>query len=92
MDVDPTRLRREFGGTDGEVRVVARQAGDLLDSGRLGADRGHELTAKEILSHLRDAPAGSSPVERWNWWMGALEIAYGGYEQFTIRADGSVDG
>jgi hypothetical protein len=22
---------------------------------------------------------------RWNWWLGSLEVAYGGYEQFQVR-------
>lgn len=83
--MDGTRLEREFGGTDAHRRVVARQARDLLESGRLAADRGHDLTGDELVDHLHDAPAGSDLIERWNWWIGALEIAYGGYERFSVH-------
>lgn len=84
--VDRTRLEREFGGSDAERRLVARQPRDLLDSGQLASDRGHELTVDGLVGHLQDAPAGSDLIERWNWWMGALEITYGGYERFSVRA------
>ena len=81
-----------------ERRVVARSAGDLADSGRYAADKGVELTPQHIVDQLADAPdehpQGGSPterervglVERWNWWMGALDTAHGGYDRFTVRA------
>lgn len=78
-------LGDRFGGTDGERRVVVRQATDLADAGAHERDRGVPLTEAEIVSNLADAPADSSLVDRWNWWMGALEAAYGGYEQFQVR-------
>ncbi|MFB6156070.1 MAG: hypothetical protein ABEJ22_09255 [Haloferacaceae archaeon] len=78
-------LAARFGGDDGERRVVVRQATDLADAGKHRRDRGHPLTVEEVLSNLADAPAGSSLVDRWNWWMGALEVAYGGYEPFQVR-------
>ncbi len=43
MFIDPDRLERrlcEFGGTDGEARVVVRQAVDLADSGAYADDVG----------------------------------------------------
>lgn len=73
-----------FGGTATERRVVARQASDLADSGRPARDRGHPLTADEVVAHLDDAPDGG-PAERWNWWLGALEVAHGGYADFQVR-------
>ncbi|QSX00275.1 hypothetical protein [Haloterrigena alkaliphila] len=88
MFIDPgrleIRLREEFGGTMGQSRVVVRQAVDLADSGRYEADAGTTLTNDVVLEHLADAPDGSPP-ERWNWWIGSLELAYGGYGQFGIR-------
>ncbi|XVH32678.1 hypothetical protein ACNS7O_05690 [Haloferacaceae archaeon DSL9] len=78
-------LEREFGGTDAEIRVVARQARDLFDSQQSLSDRGHELTLDELVGHLHDAPDGSDLIERWNWWMRALDVAYGGYDRFTVR-------
>ncbi|MFC6615836.1 hypothetical protein ACFQAS_12915 [Halopenitus salinus] len=78
-------LAEEFGGSDAERRVVARQARDLADSGKPKRDRGHALTVPDVLRHLRDAPEGSTLAERWNWWIGALETAYGGYDRFTVR-------
>lgn len=79
-----TELERAFGGTPAERRVVARQAADLADSGRAEADRGHPLTVGEVVEQLADAPDESLP-SRWNWWLGSLDVAYGGYAEFQIR-------
>ncbi len=88
MSLDPddleSRLRREFGGSRGESRVVARQAVDLADAGRYEADVGAELTADVVCEELADAPDGT-PADRWNWWIGSLELAFGGYGQFGVR-------
>jgi len=88
--MDATRLERaleeEFGGTAAEQRVIAREARDLSDSGKPKRDRGHALTVPDVRENLADAPEDSSLVERWNWWMGALDTAYGGYQRFTVRA------
>ncbi|GAB3670810.1 hypothetical protein [Halopiger thermotolerans] len=88
MFIDPdrleTRLREEFDGTAGESRVVVRQAVDLADSGKYEGDIGTPLTTDAVLEELADAPDGT-PSERWNWWIGSLEVAYGGYERFGIR-------
>jgi hypothetical protein len=78
-------LAEAFGGTEAERRAVTRAACDLADSGRPSEDRGHALTVPGVIKHLNDAPDGSSVVERWNWWLGALEAAYGGYEYFNVR-------
>ncbi len=87
MDPDrlDARLAREFDASDAERRIVVRQACDLADSGKPEADRGSELTIDDLVRHLTDAPAGSTLVDRWNWWLGALEIAYGGYDAFCVR-------
>lgn len=78
-------LADRFGGTAQEREVLCREVRDLVDAAIAADDRGHELTVEEILTHLADAPDGTDLVEKWNWWMGALDIAYGGYERFTIR-------
>jgi hypothetical protein len=78
-------LEAEFGGTEAERRAVSRAARDLVDSERPSEDRGHGLTVPGVVGHMEDAPDGSSLVERWNWWMGALDAAYGGYDYFTVR-------
>ena len=78
-------LEDAFGGTEAERRVVARQARDLADSGSPAEDRGHPLSVEELIGELEDAPDDSSLSERWNWWVGALDVAYGGYEEFAIR-------
>lgn len=88
--VNARELRRAFedsfrGTTAAERRVVARQARDLAASGKPEADRGHELTVEGVIDHLGDAPDDCSLAERWNWWMGALEVAYGGYRQFQVQ-------
>lgn len=87
--MDTTRLKHtlqaEFGGSEAELRVVTRQVRDLVDSGQPVSDRGQELTVDELADHLQDAPDESDLIERWNWWMGALDVAYGGYERFSVR-------
>ncbi len=87
--MDPKRLdaalAAEFGGTAAERRAIVRSARDLADSGKPSRDRGHALTVPDIIRHLSDAPDDSSLLNRWNWWMGALDVAYGGYDYFTVR-------
>ena len=78
-------LDAAFDGSAAERRVVARQARDLADSGQHLSDRGHPLAVDDVIENLSDAPEGSSLVDRWNWWMGALDVAYGGYEPFQVR-------
>ncbi|MFB6176179.1 MAG: hypothetical protein ABEI99_03355 [Halobaculum sp.] len=77
-----------FDGTEAERRVVARQARDLADSGRLAADRDEELTVEGVVADLSDAPDDHDLIDRWNWWIGSLETAYGGYERFSVRIVG----
>ena len=84
-DALETALRDRFAGRDSERRVVVRQAVDLADSGKHRHDRGRPLTVDVVVSNLADAPDGSSVADRWNWWLGALEVAYGGYEPFQVR-------
>ncbi|APW97404.1 hypothetical protein CHINAEXTREME_06300 [Halobiforma lacisalsi AJ5] len=87
MFIDPERLEarlgEEFGGSAEERRVVVRQAVDLADAGRYRDDTGYTLTTDIVVSELADAPEGT-PADRWNWWIGSLEIAYGGYGRFRI--------
>lgn len=94
-DPDPDALDHaladDFGGSDGERRAVVRAARDLADSGRIPLDRGHELAVDVIVDELKEAPRGG-PADRWNWWVGALDVAYGGYAQFQVRRYGTDDG
>ena len=86
-ELDPEALTAalaRFGGGKEERRTVARQAADLAASGKHTRDRSHPLTVEVVVDELGDAREGS-PAERWNWWMGALEVAYGGYEPFQVR-------
>jgi len=79
-------LRQSFPESSVDARrVVARQAGDLADSGVYDADAGLALTPQAIVENLADAPDDHALVERWNWWMGALDLAHGGYERFRVR-------
>lgn len=87
VSLDPAALAdalERFGGTPAERQVVARQARDLDDSGRAERDRGAPLTVEDVVANLADAPDGG-PAERWNWWIGALEVAHGGYATFQVR-------
>ncbi|MFB6200621.1 MAG: hypothetical protein ABEI98_01275 [Halorhabdus sp.] len=79
------RLTERFDADPARARVVARAAGDLADSGRYAADFQTSLTIDVVLANLRDAPDDSTVDERWNWWMGALELSHGGYSQFDVR-------
>jgi hypothetical protein len=87
VDVDrlDRELERAFGDSESQRRVVARQARDLADAGKLERDRGQPLTVETVVAELSDAPAGASVPDRWNWWMGALDVAYGGYAAFQVR-------
>ena len=78
-------LAREFDADIGHCRVVARQATDLADSGKLAADLGIDLTVETVISNLRDAPDGYTLRERWNWWLGAVAVTHDGYERFDVR-------
>lgn len=83
-------LRERFDAPDGARRVVVREARDLSDSGQYRKHAGIELTASAIVSHLEDAPDDMSLSEKWNWWVGSLEIAFGGYTEFlVVRWQGS---
>lgn len=80
------RLAETFGGDEQTRRAVSRQARDLADSSRIDEDFAYELTVDAILDHLQDAP-DDSLVERWNWWIGSLDLAKGGYRRFRVRPD-----
>lgn len=92
MSIDSDRLERRlrtaFGGTTAGRRVVARQAADLAASGRYETDVGVALDTDVVIDELSDAPDGGPP-ERWNWWIGALEVAYGGYGEFGVQQYGT---
>jgi len=81
------KLETAFGGSERARRVVARQARDLADSGRLTEDMDVTLTVEEVISNMEDAPADCTLVERWNWWIGSLELSFGSYQQFRVRTD-----
>jgi hypothetical protein len=80
-----TALESAFGGTAAERRVVARQARDLADSGKHEVDRDRPLTVEEVIENLEDAPEDTPLPSRWNWWLGSLEVAYGGYREFQVE-------
>lgn len=79
------RLVEAFDADPETARAVARAAGDLRDDGRYRDDVGSALEPTVIVSELRDAPGGSDLAERWNWWIGSLDVAFGGYGQFFVR-------
>ena len=80
------RLERAFGAPPEERRVVVRQAGDLHDSGRYAETHGVELTVEHVIDNLAEAPEDHGLVERWNWWIGALDLAHEEYTRFRINA------
>ena len=80
-----TTLAREFDADQGHCRVVARQATDLADSGKLEREYDIEPSVEVVVSNLQDAPDDTTLRERWNWWMGSLSVAGEGYERFAVR-------
>jgi len=80
-------LGAEFEADAADLRAVSRQARDLADAGVLEADLGHPLTVETVVRNLADAPDGYTLVERWNWWLGALDLSHGGYLRFQVRED-----
>ena len=88
--MDPDALDRQlaeaFGSGAAERRVVVRQAVDLVDAGRWAETHDDEaLTPERIVSELEQAPRDAGLADRWNWWLGALEVAHGGFERFSVR-------
>lgn len=77
-------LEAAFGGSQAERDAVARAARDLDASDQVETDTESEVTAGRVIAELEDAPDGG-PADRWNWWIGALEIAYGGYAEYQVR-------
>ena len=96
-DVLQLLLRQRFPeSAPAERRVVARAAGDLADDGRFGETRGAALTPQTVVGELAEAPEDVAALEgdlvaRWNWWVGALDLAHGGYDPFRIQAYASDD-
>jgi len=88
MDLESldARLERTFGATPERRRVVVRQAGDLHDSGRYLETHGGKLTAERVVDNLAEAPDDHGLIERWNWWIGALNLRHDEYDRFRIRA------
>ena len=80
-------LQEQFGGDDATVRAISRQARDLADSGLVEADFDYAVTVETVVDDLADAPDSHSLVERWNWWIGSLNLATGGYRRFRVRPD-----
>ncbi|WP_424000666.1 hypothetical protein ACOZ4I_14275 [Haloarcula salina] len=80
-------LRETFDGDPALVPVVARQARDLSESEQFATDFGDELTVADVIRNLADAPDDYGLAERWNWWLGALDLSHGGYARFSVRQD-----
>jgi hypothetical protein len=76
-----------FDAGEDVLRAVSRQARDLADAGRIAEDLGFELTVEAVVSNLQDAPDGYTLAERWNWWIGSLELSHRGYRQFRVRPE-----
>jgi len=74
-----------FEGDEDARHVVARQARDLADAGLIEDHFGRPLTVETVVTNLQDAPDGYTLVERWNWWIGSLELSHGGYNRFRVR-------
>ena len=85
QDLERT-LRETFDDADA-AGVVARQAGDMADGGQFDADFGGALTVETVVENLQDAPPEYTLAERWNWWLGALDLSHGGYTRFSVRPD-----
>lgn len=78
-------LIETFDASPAQCRTVARAADDLAATDQYHADVGAKLTTNRVLMELQDAPDAFDVVDRWNWWMGALELAYGEYNRFRVQ-------
>ena len=79
-------LAEAYGGEPAERRVVVRQALDLADAGRWAETHdGAALSVDRVVTELEGAPSGEGLADRWNWWIGSLEVAYGDFERFAVR-------
>jgi hypothetical protein len=89
-------LADAFAAAAGERRAVARMACDLAATGRYGQVTDHELTPPVVVANLEDAP-DDGLASKWNWWLGALEVAFGrqdptgGFAEFQVRRYESDD-
>ncbi|WP_158855154.1 hypothetical protein [Halorhabdus sp. CUG00001] len=81
------RLVERFEADQDVARIVAREATDLADRGVYEADFDESLGVEIVITNLADAPDGSTLAERWNWWLGALELSHGAYQRFRVRPD-----
>jgi hypothetical protein len=85
-------LAAAFDGEPAERRVVVRQVMDLVDAERWAETHdGTPLTVDRIVAELEQAPDDDGLADRWNWWMGSLELAHGGFDRFGVcrwRSDG----
>lgn len=94
MDLDEldAALAEAFDAGDGERRAVARMACDLADTGRYAETADHPLDPDAVVRNLADAP-DEGLASKWNWWLGALEIAFGpGFAEFQVRRFETDDG
>lgn len=82
-----SQLVETFDADPAAARIVARQASDLADAAQYVDDFDGELTVSVVLENLDDAPEEDDLIERWNWWLGALELSHGGYQRFRVRPD-----
>jgi hypothetical protein len=80
-------LEATFGGDEQVRRAISRQAQDMVDAGRIRDDFGYDLTVDVVIDHLEDAPDEHTLAERWNWWIGSLDLSKGGYQRFHVRPD-----
>lgn len=78
-------LEDAFDADPEAARVVARAAGDLDDAETYREDIGADLGVALVVEQLEDAPEEMDLAERWNWWIGSLDLAFGGYERFLVR-------
>ena len=76
------------GDGDTPLETAAFGADELIEALRAefdGDDAEYRVVARQARD-LADAPDESGVADRWNWWLGALDAAYGGYREFEVRA------
>lgn len=67
---------------DGEPLTAAR----VVDELKQAPSDSHRSSDEARERSVKSPASGEGLADRWNWWIGALELAHGGFERFAVRS------